>query len=453
MFHLSSHSNFLACPCTSTAAQPLQAAKGSKAWTFLLLLRPSSTVFQTLSSHSNFPLALAPAQPLQAGAHHHHRLQKGQKHELFYCCSSCCLTQAKQHCVSSFKFHSNFPLALAPAQPLQAGAPPLQKVKSMNFSTACSLAVSAQAKQHCVPFNFHSNFLALATAPAQAKQHCVPFNFHSNFLACPCTSSGQAALCSIQFSFKFSCPCHCTSTAATTAGPHSLLSSTKGGNRLWFTVCTSLPGQQAKQHHFISQLLKFPTTKGGNRLWFTLWLSPRPSSTISSFNFWNLFPSWIFWARRVEMNNGSFVWILHGPKITPHIFQMEDPKNIEFFSKFWYKIREAKIAPCHLTTTNQTFLKSVGMDKMIWKGFRPLRPSRSKLLAFEIYEAKISLFTTSAKNWTRNVQNFKTNHKIAEVEKSKRSKVQQTVSRSRPNWRNGSLVNFSYWIYWIKESV
>ena len=339
-----------------------------------------------------------------------------------------CLTQAKQHCVQTLSSYSNF-LALAPAQPLQ-------EPTTTTGSKAWTFLL-----------------LQLACCLTQAKP-------------------SQAALCSIQFSFNFSClPLHQLRPSSTVFHSifiqiflplplplhqhshhcrHSLLSSTKGGNRLWFTVCTSLPGQTAPFH---LSTFEISTTKGGNRLWFTLWLSPRPNSTISSLNFWNLFPSWIFWARRVEMNNGSFVWILHGPKITPHIFQMEDPKNIEFFSKFWYKIREAKIAPCHLTTTNQTFLKSVGMDKTIWKGFRPLRPSRSKLLAFEIYEAKLSLFTTWAKNWTKNIQNFKTNHKIAEVEKSRGNKVQQTVSRSRPNWRNGSLVNFSYWIYWIKESV
>ena len=393
-----------------------------------------------------------------AGAHHHHhhhRLQKGQKHELFYCWMlfACCLTQAKQHCVSSFK---SFKFSSCPSTSTATAGAHHHRLQKHELFYCCSLlAVSlrpSQAKQHCVPFNFHSIFLACpCTSSGQAALCSIQFSFKFS-CPCPCTSSGQAALCSIQFSFKFSCPCHCTSTA-TTAGPHSLLSSTKGGNRLWFTVCTSLPGQQAKQHPFHLSTFEISKTKGGNRLWFTLWLSPRPNSTISSFNFWNLFPSWIFWARRVEMNNGSFVWILHGPKITPHIFQMEDPKNIEFFSKFWYKIREAKIAPCHLTTTNQTFLKSVGMDKTIWKGFRPLRPSRSKLLAFKIYEAKLSLFTTWAKNWTKNIQNFKNNHKIAEVEKSRGNKVQQTVSRSRPNWRNGSLVNFSYWIYWIKESV
>ena len=369
-----------------------------------------------------------------------------------------CLTQAK-HCVSSFK---SFKFSCLPLhQHSSTATAGCKRVKSMNFSTA------AQAKQHCVQtLSSHSNF-PLALAPAQPLQAPTTtgskaWTFLLLQLACCLTQAKPSSTVfhSIFFQIFLPLPLHQLRPGSTVF--HSIfiqiflplpLHQHSHHCRPTFPSFMHQRGQQALIHslqlsprphstHFIFQLLKFPTTKGGNRLWFTVWLSPRPNSTISSFNFWNLFPSWIFWARRVEMNNGSFVWILHGPKITPHIFQMEDPKNIEFFSKFWYKIREAKIAPCHLTTTNQTFLKSVGMDKMIWKGFRPLRPSRSKLLAFEIYEAKFSLFTTSAKNWTRNVQNFKTNHKIAEVEKSRGNKVQQTVSRSRPNWRNGSPVNF-----------
>ena len=401
--------------------QPLQAAKGSKAWTFLLLLRPSSTV--CVPSFKSFKFSSCPCTSTATAGRHPPPL--GQKHELFYCCC-CCSSVSLRPSSTVFKLFQVIQIFFLPFHQHShcRQAPTTTGSKAWTFlllQLACCLT---QAKQHCVPFNFHSNFLALALAPAQAKQHCVPFNFHSNFLACPCTSSGQAAL-----------PFH-------SAGPSRHFPSFKHQRGQQALIHSLHLSPRPNSTHFISQLLKFPTTKGGNRLWFTLWLSPRPSSTISSFNFWNLFPSWIFWARRVEMYNGSFVWILYGPKITPHIFQMEDPKNIEFFSKFWYKIREAKIAPCHLTTTNQTFLKSVGMDKMIWKGFRPLRPSRSKLLAFEFYEAKISLFTTSAKNWTRNVQNFKTNHKIAEVERSRGNKDPKTVSRSRPNWRNGSPVNF-----------
>ena len=216
--------------------------------------------------------------------HHHHRLQKGQKQELFYCCCSTVSLRPSQAALCSIFQVIQIFLPLPLHQHSHCRHPPPQ-VKSMNFSTAaaCLLSHSGQAalcsiqfsfkfscpcpctssgqaalcsiqfsfKFSCLPLHqlrpsstvFHSIFIQiflLALAPAQAKQHCVPFNFHSNFLALATAPAQQPPLqAHIPF---FQAPKGATGFDSQFA-----------------------PLSQAKQHHFISQLLKFPIHQRGQQ--------------------------------------------------------------------------------------------------------------------------------------------------------------------------------------------
>ena len=143
------------------------------------------------------------------GAHHHdHRLQKGQKHELFNCCCCCSVSLRPSSTVFHLSSHSNFLLALAPAQPLQVPTTTTtgcKRVKSMNFSTAAAAALSHSGQAALFHLSSHSN-ITLALAPAQPLQ--VPnttttgckrvksMNF-STAAAAALSHTGQAALCSI----------------------------------------------------------------------------------------------------------------------------------------------------------------------------------------------------------------------------------------------------------------